>query len=334
MPSVEVGPNQLGEMVHDPRKRLAVLHDHVGERDPREDPVAFWNMAAERETAAFLAAEHGIGLGHFRPDVLEANLQLVHLDAEPLTQLVDHRGRCQRPDDVPLLSALLDQIHHQQGHHLELVDEAALFVDDANPIRVTVVRDAEVEAAGLHPRHRLRHVVRDRLGVHAAEAGVAFGVDLLDGGLATVEERPDIALAGAVHRLVQDAQAGGFDGIEVDEPIQLGRIGGLRVEDLDQALPLGVVESHLTNPAAALDPLNLFLEPVGDLGGGRAGVLRFVFQATEVVGVVAGRDDQATTRLPVEDRIGGDLGRRRGIDDQDFDPVGRQHLGDLAGEEV
>src|SRR2546430_9570815 len=93
VPSVEVGPNQLGEMVHDPRKRLAVLHDNVGERDPREDPVAFWNMAAERETAAFLAAEHGIGLGHFRPEVLEDNLQIVHLYDEPLNKLVDRPGR-------------------------------------------------------------------------------------------------------------------------------------------------------------------------------------------------------------------------------------------------
>ena len=170
--------------------------------------------------------------------------------------------------------------------------------------------------------------------MHAGEAGVAFGVNLLDRGLATVEERPDIALAGAVHRLVKDAQAGGLDRIQVHEPIQLGRIGRLWIEQLDQALPLGVVEPHLTDPAAALDPLNLFLQPVGDLGGRRAGVLRFVFQATEVVGVVAGGDDQATTRLLVEDCVGGDLGRRRGIDDKDFDPVGRQHLGDLASEQV
>src|SRR5207248_9840143 len=102
VPSVEVGPNQLGEMVHDPRKRLAVLHDHVGERDPREDPAASWNMAAERETAALLAAEHGIGLGHFRPAALEANLPPVHPDAEPITQLDGQRGPCQPPDDLPI----------------------------------------------------------------------------------------------------------------------------------------------------------------------------------------------------------------------------------------
>src|SRR2546422_2308206 len=40
VPGVEGRPNQLGEVVHDPRERLAVLHHHVGKRDPREAAVA------------------------------------------------------------------------------------------------------------------------------------------------------------------------------------------------------------------------------------------------------------------------------------------------------
>ena len=174
----------------------------------------------------------------------------------------------------------------------------------------------------------------DRLGVHATEAWVALPMNLLDGGLAAGKERPDVALAGAVHRLVQDTQAGGFDRAEVDEPIQLGCVRRLRIEELDGSVPLGVVEPHLTNPSAALDPLNLFLQPVGHLGGCRSGVLRFIFQAAEVVGVVAGGDDQSTARFLVEDRVGGDLGGCRGIDDEDLDAVGGQHLGDLAGKQL
>src|SRR5438876_8730981 len=64
VPGIKVWTDQFRQVVHDPRKRLAILHDHAGERDPREDAVAFWNMAAEGETATLLAAEHRIGPGH------------------------------------------------------------------------------------------------------------------------------------------------------------------------------------------------------------------------------------------------------------------------------
>ena len=95
MARVEMRPDQLGQVGHDLRQRLAVLDDHVGEGDAREDAIALGNVTAEREAAALLAAEHGVGLRHLWPDVFEADLQLVNLDPEALAQLVDHRGRGQ-----------------------------------------------------------------------------------------------------------------------------------------------------------------------------------------------------------------------------------------------
>src|SRR5436309_4015656 len=93
VPRIEVWTDQLCQVVHDPRKRLPVLDDHVGKRDPGQNAIALRNMAAESETTALLTSEDGIRLGHLRPDVLEAHFELVHLDAEALAQLVDHRGR-------------------------------------------------------------------------------------------------------------------------------------------------------------------------------------------------------------------------------------------------
>src|ERR1700681_1363637 len=291
-------------------------------------------MASEREAAALLAAEHGIGLRHLWPDVLESDIELVDLDPEPLAELVHHRGRDQRADDIALQPSLLDQVHHQERHHLQLVDEGAALVDDADPVGVAVIGDAEVEAAFPHPLHRLGHVVGDRFRMHAAKSGVALAVDLLDGRLAARQQSPDVTLAGPVHRFMEDLQAGRLDRAQVEETIQLRGIGRLRVEDLDLAITLGIVEADLADPPAALDFLDFLLEPGGYLRGGGAGVLGFVFKAAEVVRVVAGGDHQPTARLLVEDGVGGHLGRRRGVDDEYLDAVGGQHLGHLAGEEI
>ena len=256
------------------------------------------------------------------------------LDLKSLTQLVDHRGGGQRANDIALLASLFDQVHHQQRHHLQLVDEGPPFVDDAHPVRVAVVGDPEIEAALSHPRHRLRHVLADRFRVHAAEAGVPFAVDFLDRGLAAREQRPDVALAGAVHRLVKDLEPGALDRRQVDQAVELGGVGRLRVEGLDLPLPRGLVEAHLADPATTLHLLDFFLQPRGDLGRGRARVLGLVFQAAEVVRIVARRDDQAAARFLVEDGEGRHLCRRRGVDDEDLDAVRGQHLGHFAGEEI
>src|SRR5205823_10503568 len=90
---VEVWTDQLCQVIHDRRKRLVVVDADDGKRDPGQNAIALRNMAAESETTALLTSEDGIRLGHLRPDVLEAHFELVHLDAEALAQLVDHRGR-------------------------------------------------------------------------------------------------------------------------------------------------------------------------------------------------------------------------------------------------
>ena len=49
---------------------------------------------------------------------------------------------------------------------------------------------------------------------------------------------------------------------------------------------------------------------------------------------MAGGDHQSAARPLVEDGVGRHLGRRRGVDDEDLDAVGGQHLGHLAGEQI
>ena len=69
---------------------------------------------------------------------------------------------------------MLQQVVHQQAHHLELVDEHAALVGRARAVRVAVQQQAQVVAALRQDAQRLVDVRRDRLGVDATEPRVAL----------------------------------------------------------------------------------------------------------------------------------------------------------------
>src|SRR5207237_1517471 len=126
-----------------------------------------------------------------------------------------------------------------------------------------------------------------------------LAVALLHRRLAAREECPDVSLARAVHRLVEDLEPGRLDRAQVVEPVELRSVGWLRVEDLDPPVAAGILEADLAHTPAALHALDFLLEPGGYLRAGGAGVLGFVFQAAEVVRIMARGDHQSAARLLV-----------------------------------
>ena len=82
-----------------------------------------------------LAGQERVGLDHLGTDVLEADRGLDDRYIESLAKPVQHHSAGQRPDQMPAQSPLLEQVHGEQCHHLELGDEAAGLVDDAHPVR-------------------------------------------------------------------------------------------------------------------------------------------------------------------------------------------------------
>src|SRR6266571_5584028 len=173
MARVCVGPDALLEVAKDLRQRLAAPHDHVREEHPDEDAVALGDMTPDAEAARLFPTDDGVDLHHLRSDVFEPDLDLIDLGVELLRQLLDHRGHVHRLDDRPAHAEDIEQVQHQQREHLQLIDEPARLVDDADAVGVAVGEDAQVVAASLHHRDRLVDVGRDGLGVQAAEEGVA-----------------------------------------------------------------------------------------------------------------------------------------------------------------
>src|SRR5437588_616418 len=187
VPIVRVWSDELFEVGQDRRQRLFIRADHLGDHQPRENAVALRDVAAERESPRLLAPQQRIGVAHGLADVLEADGRLVHGDAEALAKGVHHARRRERAHDVASLPTLLEQIHGEERHHLQLIDIAPMLVDDADTVSVAVIGDTDIEAALRHALHRVRHVALDRLRMHAAEPGVALRVQLRHGGGAALE---------------------------------------------------------------------------------------------------------------------------------------------------
>ena len=283
---------QVGE---DLRDRLAGLDHHVGEQQADQDAVPLWDVPAHGEAARLLATEDCVGFHHLRRDVLEAHWNFVDALAKSCTQLVGHRGHVHRLDDRAAHAPGLEQVQHQQREHLELVDEASGLVDDADPIGVAVRDDAQVLAADLHDADRRIDVGRDRLGVHAAEQRVALIAQLGHRRPSASDHLRDVSVSGPVHAVVDDAQPGVLDRIEVDYARDLRVIGLARVIRADEPVRhAGLGGRHV------LEGVDVPLQLGDDLRWRCAACLGLVLVAVEHVRVVARRDHGGAGRLAVD----------------------------------
>ena len=321
---VGVRPDPLLEVGEDGADRLLVADQHVGEEEAGQEPVPLRDVPAEAKATRLLAAQHGVGLHHLGRHELESDRDLVDLDPELLRQLVGHRGHVQGPHHGSPPAADLEEIEHQQRVDLELVDEAAALVDDADPVGIAVGGDAEVVATGSHGRQGRRQVGSDRFGVDPAEVRVALGVKLGDPRRTSVQHPRQVAVARPVHALVEDLEPCRTQRVQVDHPAHLGDVGGHRVVDLDPLVTLAALDVVGPQPR---DPL---LQLPDDLGGRRAPGLRLVLDPVEEIGVVAGGDGDRTRRLAIDDGPGGDLGRRGPVEDQRSQPVAGEDPSDLV----
>ncbi len=166
---------------------------------------------------------------------------------------------------------MLGEVVHQQARDLELVDERALLVGSAGPVRVAVEQQAEVVAAVGEDPERLVDVRPDRLGIDAAEIWIPLLMDLRHADPAAGKESRDPAGSGAVHRVDEDRDVAVLERIEIDRSAQVGLVARERVEPVDEPGRLAVGErpSLDRRPAVARD---LRLDDAEDLRpGSRSG---------------------------------------------------------------
>ena len=228
---------------------------------------------------------------------------------------------------------MFGEVVHQQAGHLELVDEAASLVRRPRSVGVPVEQQAEVVAvAGQHPE-RLVDVRLDRLGVDPAEVGIALLVDLGDADLPAAQKARQPAGTGAPHRLDQHVDVRGAQGVQVDRPSQEALVARKGVEAFDPSGGLRVGERPLLDVAAAVLG-NRRLENLEDLRPGRGAAGRLDLEAVVGPRVVAGRDDDAGCRSPLDHLVRRHLRRHRvdGVGDRDV--ACQQDFGRSDGEVI
>ena len=158
----------------------------------------------------------------------------------------------------------------------------------------------------------------DRFGVDPAEVGIALLVDLGDADLPAAQKARQPAGTGAPHRLDQHVDVRGAQGVQVDRPSQEALVARKGVEAFDPSGGLRVGERPLLDVAAAVLG-NRRLENLEDLRPGRGAAGRLDLEAVVGPRVVAGRDDDAGCRSPLDHLVRRHLRRHRvdGVGDRD-----------------
>ena len=198
---------------------------------------------------------------------------------------------------------------------------------------------------GDHGGHRVRAgAVHADLAVpvrrHEAEGRIDQLVD--HRGLQAVarDDRIPVAHRGTAERVDADAQPAGGDRLHVDHRGEVVHVGRDVVVPPHQAGAEGGGVAQATDLAAlGEDAVRHLLDPVGDVGCGRAAMRRIVFEAAILRRVVRGRDQHPVgealeaAAIIGQDRVAHDGRRRVAVlrVDHHRHTVGREHL-DRAGE--
>ena len=212
------------------------------------------------------------------------------------------------------------------------VDKGAALIHRADAVRVAVGGQAEVA----HPRAdgagQRAQVLRDRLGMHAAKAGIHLPAHLGDLAAGPLQEGFDHAAPRAVHRIDHEALRVVGDDVRVDQRPQVVEVGGQRVELLDQSHLARLVEIHQVGAARAfLVVVDVDFHAPALLGQGGAAVGGFQLDAVVARRIMRGGDHHARDRVEVLHREGNGRCRRIRLGEQDGESVGSQDAGHILG---
>src|SRR5512143_3754099 len=170
------------ELRKEGRKRLAGRGDTLGEEKPRENAVLLRHVARHREAGGLFAADRDRVLEQEVADVLEADrrdedgspVRLRH-GVEPM------RGRDRACDAAAVARLAAPEQKVGEKHETEVrVDVPAVGVEDSEPVRVPVRREAEMALAGDDHLLERAEVLLVALRREASEVRVAMTVDELD----------------------------------------------------------------------------------------------------------------------------------------------------------
>src|SRR5450755_2179857 len=162
---------------------FAVPGHQLGEEESGDGGVAFGEVEAGAEAAAFFAADEDVLFEHELADVFEADGDFVELAAEAVGNFVDELGYRKSLGDIAGEIAGAGEMPGEQGKKLVRIEEGAVAVDGADAVAVAVGAETGVEFSGEDGFAERLDVRLDGLGMCAAETGVAGGANFVAGNV-------------------------------------------------------------------------------------------------------------------------------------------------------
>ncbi len=206
------------------------MRDGLEDEEPREDPVPLRKVEGDAEAPGFLSADRHLARHHPLGDVLEADRRDVEGDAEARGDAVDEeRGRERLRDAAGEPTAGGEALGEEREDPVRR-HEAPGGVEDPEAVAVSVAREGDVVLPARQRVARRAEVVRDGLGIDAAEERVARRPERRDARrVAGPDDLREERARRPVHRVEEDVQARAADGVEVDpggDRVAIRRHGG------------------------------------------------------------------------------------------------------------
>ena len=324
---VGVFADLLEKQLDEFRGPLAGPGHQLHEEEAAEDAVPLRDVALERVAAAFFSSRDRLLRDHRRPNELETDGR--HMDGHVVqrSEFVDHRALREGANDRPpqALAVQLVEAEHREGG--ERVDECAVLVQYTETIGIAIVCDHDIETSGARGLDAWAEVGLDRFGLfHAGERGVPLSAHLLHVRADAVQRGADEARPRTVHGVHADAQSGRSDRPHVNDTRQVREVGSRHLD----GLRLRSVPSGRIHASRSLESVYVAFDPLDDLRRRTASVVGLVLEAVPQAGVMAGRDDDAAARLPVEDVVADDWCRGNVIREKGGNAVGCDDSGSLC----
>ena len=178
---------------------LSMPSHEFGEEQRGDGGIAFGEIHAGADAAAFFATDENILLEHELADVFEADGDFVEVAIVFCGEFVDEFGDGESFGDFAFELTGADEVPDEEREDLMGIDEGAVAIDRADAVAVAVSSKADVVLAGEDGLAERIDVRLDGFGVSAAEKRVARAADFIAGDAVALENFGEDTSGGAVH---------------------------------------------------------------------------------------------------------------------------------------
>ena len=208
---------------------------------PHQDAIAFGDMAQERNTAGFFAADQHVFIEHVVGNMIEADRRFMHGQAVFCCQQVDHARGGNSAHHRTFQAAFFRQVVQRQRHDLVRVDKHAAFIHRADPVGIAIRRQADRALAHADRAGQRAEILGNRFRVHTAKTRIHLIADFMHFAAGAFQNAADHAAPCAIHGIDHYVLRIFGDDIEIDQFAQMLIIIWYRVEACDQPFFAGDV---------------------------------------------------------------------------------------------